>query len=282
MAAPRNRLSEDNMPDASTAIVPRPPLAFRVGVTGARDLDAAAIDRLRPAVRQILDLAARELMRHADDPAARRVYAPAPSGAPPDDAAPRLPAGEGSDRLVAEEALKAGYELYAPLPFPQAEYEKDFPDTVDAFRALLKCAHDTLELDGARGEAGERKLSGSRPFRRAQLRSFDCDLGWRARARPGGSAEIIRIAARAELPVWWIDASGANAPKLIENSAHVARPDLAPTGKTPAVERITGYIEKAAVPPELPGLELPGVFGFAALRLCRLLKRRRLAVDRLS
>jgi hypothetical protein len=260
------------MPDASTAIVPRPPLAFRVGVTGARVLDAAAIDRLRPAVRQILDLAARELMRHADDPAARRAYEPAPSGAPLTTLRLVSPLAEGSERLVAEEALKAGYELYAPLPFPQAEYEKDFPDTVDAFRALLKCANDTLELDGARAELENESYQ---EVGRFVVRN--CDLliaiwdGARERG-PGGSAEIIRIAARAELPVWWIDASGANAPKLIENPAHVGRPDLAPTGDS-AVERITGYIEKAAVPPELPSLELPGVFGFAALRLCRLLKR---------
>ncbi|OCX72619.1 hypothetical protein A6M27_14990 [Acidithiobacillus thiooxidans] len=48
---------------------------------------------------------------------------------------------EGADRIFAQTALDAGLPLYVPLPFSPEEYEKDFPDNVEAFRAL--CAKAT-------------------------------------------------------------------------------------------------------------------------------------------
>lgn len=44
---------------------------------------------------------------------------------------------EGSDRIVADVALKAGCELIVPLPMAREEYERDFPDSVEEFRVLL-------------------------------------------------------------------------------------------------------------------------------------------------
>jgi hypothetical protein len=44
---------------------------------------------------------------------------------------------EGADRLVAEAALECGNELIVPLPLEPAEYERDFPESVAEFRALL-------------------------------------------------------------------------------------------------------------------------------------------------
>jgi hypothetical protein len=44
---------------------------------------------------------------------------------------------EGADRLAAEVALAQGCEVIVPLPMAQADYERDFPDSVDEFRALL-------------------------------------------------------------------------------------------------------------------------------------------------
>ena len=45
---------------------------------------------------------------------------------------------EGADRLVAQLALQRGYELIVPLPLVPEDYERDFPDTVAEFRALLR------------------------------------------------------------------------------------------------------------------------------------------------
>ena len=43
----------------------------------------------------------------------------------------------GADRLVAEIALERGHELIVPLPLQPRDYERDFPDTVQEFRAIL-------------------------------------------------------------------------------------------------------------------------------------------------
>ena len=44
---------------------------------------------------------------------------------------------EGADRLVADEALREQHQVLAPLPMPREQFECDFPDTIDEFRALL-------------------------------------------------------------------------------------------------------------------------------------------------
>jgi len=44
---------------------------------------------------------------------------------------------EGADRVAADVALMEGCELLVPLPMDASEYERDFPDTVAEFRALV-------------------------------------------------------------------------------------------------------------------------------------------------
>ena len=48
------------------------------------------------------------------------------------------PLAEGADRVVANVAIEHGIELIVPLPLPQKEYEKDFPDTLADYQALIK------------------------------------------------------------------------------------------------------------------------------------------------
>jgi hypothetical protein len=61
---------------------------------------------------------------------------------------------EGSDRIVAEAGLAAGFELQIVLPFARAEYARDFatPESRAAFERLLADAATVFELDGAAGE----------------------------------------------------------------------------------------------------------------------------------
>jgi hypothetical protein len=40
------------------------------------------------------------------------------------------PLAEGADRLVARVAVESDVALFVPLPLPQEEYERDFPETV--------------------------------------------------------------------------------------------------------------------------------------------------------
>jgi len=50
------------------------------------------------------------------------------------------PLAVGADRLIADVALQHGLELIVPLPLPETEYEKDFPDTVEEYRRLRRAA----------------------------------------------------------------------------------------------------------------------------------------------
>jgi len=91
-----------------------PPLV--IGVTGHRDLAPEAI----PHIQESLDALFACL---------RRQYPHTPL---------RLlsPLAEGADRLVAKVALEHGAELVVPLPMPEAEYRKDFKDSLSEFDAL--------------------------------------------------------------------------------------------------------------------------------------------------
>jgi hypothetical protein len=192
----------------------RPPLAFRVGVTGARALAPEIADRLRPEVSEILGLIAGQMAKLADDPVAKPVYSGAAAGPAPFTLRLLSPLAEGSDRLVAEQALQAGYRLYAPLPFSQAEYENDFKQSIDAFRALLAQA-EVLELDGGRAVANE----SYREVGRFVVRNCDLLIAiWDGDLERGvgGTAEIVRFAVGARVPVWWIDANGVNPPKFVD------------------------------------------------------------------
>jgi len=233
-------------------------LALRVGVTGARALTPEAITAFRPLVADILDFIKQEILRLAADPRAS-VYAP---GAP----ALRLlsPLAEGADRLVAEEALKAGFTLFAPLPFPQAEYETDFPLSVVPFRNLLAQA-ETLELDGAHGALAEESY---REVGRFVLRNCDVLIAiWDGEPERGGggAGEIVQLAANANLPVWWIDAKGVRPPRFVEDRADLRGGAEGETGKA----RLKSRLKQLILPPQLRGPEISGLFELCAQRLRR-------------
>jgi hypothetical protein len=71
------------------------------------------------------------------------------------------PLAEGADRVAAEVALVHGIKLLAPLPLPQAEYERDFAsaDSVEHFRRLLAAAASCWEVS-TDGQGADRPLSG--------------------------------------------------------------------------------------------------------------------------
>ncbi len=93
------------------------PLPLVIGVAGHRHLQPADQPVLRARVRELFDYLR---ARYPSTPL-RVISALA----------------EGADRLVAEEALAAGWEVLAPLPMSVEEYAHDFPETAAEFRALL-------------------------------------------------------------------------------------------------------------------------------------------------
>jgi hypothetical protein len=92
-------------------------LPIVIGVTGHRDLSKAD----EPIYRaRVLELFAELRQRYPATPL--RVLSPLAAGA---------------DRLVAELAIDSGCELIVPLPLEPYEYERDFPDSIAEFRAIL-------------------------------------------------------------------------------------------------------------------------------------------------
>lgn len=231
--------------------VVRPVLAFRVGVTGTLAVTAGAIAPLRRQVCAVLTHVKNQVEKLGNDPRAAGLYAAVPAKL-------RLlsPLAEGADRLVAEEALALGYELEVPMPFAQAEYEKDFPDSVAAFRALLgQAGGKELELDGARGDKETRERSYEAVGR---LVARNCDLliaiwdGGKGNGR-GGTAEIVHYAAHHEQPVWWLHSDGSGDPHWIENLQHMRRPDDSLSGEAARV-RLEAYLAEAILPaPDIQG-----------------------------
>jgi hypothetical protein len=202
----------------------RPKLALRIGITGARSLDARGLDHLREKLREVLGQAKQITLDLSKEEAVAGVFAPGDKNHP---APPLLrflsPLARGADRLAAEAALEHGYELFVPMPFPRAEYEEDFTgsgkdeepklsaeEDLARFGDLLDHkAYDWLALDGSRGSRAEMNRAyesvGRFVVRNSDLLIAIWDGDGEGGGR-GGTAEIVRYA-RAGVPVCWINAT---------------------------------------------------------------------------
>jgi hypothetical protein len=194
---------------------PKPPLAFRVGIVGHRPnrLQAADMGLLAGTISDILQAVQVEVAEVARTQAALFT-----------DDAPVLraisPLAEGTDRLFAEQALALGWDLSCVMPFPQAEYEKDFvgdaaleEDSLNRFRSILdEAAHadrlHCLQLDGVRGSSGDNNPYGS--CGRVVVGLSDLLIvvwdGDMTQDKIGGTAETLAAAKKAGVPVVVVNA----------------------------------------------------------------------------
>jgi hypothetical protein len=225
-------------------VPPRPELAFRIGVTGARTLPAGSRDDLLAQLREVLHRVREQVAQLAASPEIHGAYS---------NTAPRLrlvsPLAEGADRLVARAALPEGYELIVPMPFAQAEYEKDFAGSgsVEEFRELLARATSRIELDGGRGEheAASYEAVGRMVVRNCDLLLALWD-GEPGKGR-GGTADIVRFAASGGPPVWWVRLGAATPPRWVTDAA-----DLSLRGAPAAADpwdELKDYIQLTIWPP---------------------------------
>ncbi len=193
----------------------RPPMVYRVGVVGHRpdrladdgQGAAAGVPTLATVLRHLLELAQREVTaawsEHAaswspDQPVFRAIS----------------PLAEGTDRVFAEQALAAGYRLACPLPFAQAEYERDFeppralePDSVARFRALVEQAEAVFESDGQADEpARPRAYEANGALVRSQSDLLIVVWDGYRRGRRGGTEAHLLEAQRCGASVVWVDA----------------------------------------------------------------------------
>jgi hypothetical protein len=197
-------------PSGAASLPERPVLTLRVGITGHRDLNANAQKRIRTAVDRVLalietvvdEVAANDGLGYADAPA--RLVAVSPLA-------------EGADRVFAHAVLErreTRWALHVPMPFSQAEYEIDFPNSHSEFRNLLARAAGALELDGTREAQGLAYLHAGR----TTLHQSDVLIAvWNGRSaeRIGGTAQIVDEAYSHQIPIVWIDPHAASTPRLL-------------------------------------------------------------------
>ncbi len=194
---------------------PKPPLAFRVGIVGHRPnrLQAADMALLAGTLRGLLRAVQDEVMEVARSQAA--LFS---NGLPVLRAV--SPLAEGTDRLFAEQALALGWDLCCVMPFPQAEYEKDFvgeaaqePDSLKRFRSILREAAQSgrlncLQLDGVRTGGNDSDLYGTGG--KGVLGLSDMLIvvwdGDTMQDKKGGTAETWVAARDAGVPVVAVDA----------------------------------------------------------------------------
>ncbi|WP_267360259.1 hypothetical protein [Methylobacterium sp. GC_Met_3] len=235
-------------------------------------------DAVRGQVREVLQAVREHIEAVARDPAARTVYGHPPS----EPVQPTLrivsPLAEGADRLVALLAREAGYALTVVLPFSRTDYEKDFAtaDSRSEFDRLLDEAalesRPVLTLDGVRGDAETRSYEAV-----GRLVVRNCDLliavwdGRPARGR-GGSGDIVGFATRFGPPVWWIDTTGGNPPRLLRSRSDLRAPHRAPRGAQ-AASLLAEIVARMLLPPrmERPGHSLIGRSVHALYRFGRTL-----------
>ncbi|MCA3586199.1 MAG: hypothetical protein IOD03_21355 [Methylocystis sp.] len=205
-----------------------PRIAFRLGITGTRNLPEAARAQLRPRIEALLDTIATtaQAARNGAD-----IY---------DTTNPLLlrlitPLAEGADRLVAEVARAKGWQIEVVLPFAAETYRDDFATpatpgvTADAclaeFDQLLAAAAQVTTLDGDGGPDHR-----NRSYEAAgRMVVRNCDLlialwdGETGVGRRGGTAEIIRFAARFGPPIWWLHPTEDRQPCVLLDTPDLRR-----------------------------------------------------------
>jgi hypothetical protein len=213
-----------------------PGAVLRVGVTGTRTFAGGPPAHLGERITGLLGAIRARAAR--DGVAARLTLV--------------SPLAEGADRLVAELALKAGYELVCPLPFPRDEYVHDFAtaDSRADFERLLAQANGrVLALDGQRGDEADRCYEA---VGRLVVRNCDLLIGiWDGHVGGGrgGAADTIRYSASFGPPVVWLHATDPDAaPRWIEE-AHDLRHGATAHA---AADRLGPYLDRLLTPPAAP------------------------------
>jgi len=243
----------------------RPALAFRVGISGARSLRPDQIDRIAGQLRDVLSLLKQEMDRFSRDPSVCKSYCCAPGTKPEPLLRVLSPLARGADRLAARVAHDLGYELYAPMPFSQEEYEKDFTGCGEGHEeeAPLTAAQDLAEFRELLGHAAAHlALDGGRAPEAAKGQAYEvvgryvvrhCDLliavwdGGPGKGR-GGTAEIVHYAASAGVPVWWIDARAtASEPVWLAGIQDLRDPQAA---SEPPMETLRNYLDTLIQTPQ--------------------------------
>lgn len=231
-------------PAAFSPHPPKPRLALNVGVTGHR------LNRLPADLAPLTAKVTEALERIAE--AFERVKALPETAASHDfDQAPELrllsPLAEGADRIAAASALRLGYQLQCPLPFPRDAYAQDFPASRDEFANLLGQANRVLELDGNRDTQGAMNLAYSRVGRFTLAHSDLLLVVWDGVVDETsvGTPGVVARAGRHGIPTVWIHAHAPHAVNFRD-------PELTGNAWAPLADRDLESRLRRILPPPAP------------------------------
>ncbi len=179
---------------------PKTRMTFNVGITGHVELHEADQKMLVSRIDKVLEKIKNEIANKYEKTKAFNLYVDEP---------PVLRMismlAEGSDRIVAECALKQNFILQCPLPMAREEYKNDFgtEDSKNEFDALLAQADSVLEIEAcAKNRSRAYQNSGQVMLGQIDLllavwKGIDSDL-------IGGTSDIVDIARHHDIPVIWI------------------------------------------------------------------------------
>lgn len=241
----------------------RPRLAFRVGTVGHRPnrLHSADLPKLTAVTGELLA----EMRRQVESFLRENAGLFEGSAA---ELRVVSPLAEGSDRIVAEQALKLGYRLTCPMPFLEGEFERDFlpdkalePNSIERFRELLRQGQGAgdlvrFEIEGTHAEAGiAYGAAGSIVLNQSDvlLAVWDGAPGHGA----GGTTDTLDFALKYDIPVIWIDAAAPHAWQLLRGNLPPPKTDGTPlhpegcgqlTDIANLIEHVLGAPDEASAP----------------------------------
>jgi hypothetical protein len=122
---------------------------------------------------------------------------------------------EGSDRILAEAGLAAGFGLEVVLPLARAEYARDFetPASRAAFERLLGSSAAVFDLNGAADER-PRAYEAAGFVMLANVDLLVAIWDGKEAAGLGGTAQIVSRAIADGIPVIWIDPAKPSAMQI--------------------------------------------------------------------
>lgn len=234
---------------ADELVLPRPCACLRVGVTGHR-IGSKFSHAEAAAVRRSLDSILADIARLARQTVEREAWA----FSRPEPVLSTISAlASGSDQIVAQAGLDAGFALSVILPFARDDYRRDFEnaESAHAFDALHARACAVFELDGKR-QAAARSYEAAGLLTLANADIVIAVWDQLPADGVGGTALIVEHAVAEGVPVILIDPRRPDEPSILwraDQTLPTARSGIEDLPRRPLAGLLPEVITLVLAPP---------------------------------
>jgi hypothetical protein len=211
---------------------PKTRLVFNIGITGHRYLPSSDTDLLNERIETIFKTVKASVndcfnktqsIHTGEEPVIRLISMLA----------------EGSDRIAAKNALKAGFRLQCPLPLSLNEYEKDFETEASKkeFRQLLDKADSIFEIEACSRNRSRAYQNGGQVL----LSHSDILLAiwdYADSGKVGGTSDIVSLARQQDIPVICIASASPHEISIIYGSSGLHESEKLDTGLNNIISHI--------------------------------------------